>query len=116
MTYSNGEVYDRQWQDDLRHGYGNSRKLEKYWFFRKEYKYYGYWYKGKKEGEGYYYYTSNGKIYLEEWHDDVPRFGKFTDVDDERIKNINSEINPLMISVFKRNSIKFENNWKCILK
>ena len=22
MTYSNGEVYDGQWQDDLRHGYG----------------------------------------------------------------------------------------------
>lgn len=33
MTYSNGEVYDGQWLDDLRHGYGI---LEKYISFYKE--------------------------------------------------------------------------------
>jgi len=59
------------------------------WHFRKKKngdKFYGYWNKGKKEGQGYYYYASNSKIYLGEWHDDVPRCGIFTDVDDENLK------------------------------
>jgi hypothetical protein len=69
-------------------------------------KYYGYWNKGKKEGQGYYYYASTGKIYLGEWHDDVPRCGIFTDVDDERIKKnfpkrFDAENNPPVIPDLK---------------
>jgi hypothetical protein len=51
-------------------------------------KYYGYWNNGLKEGQGYYYYFSTAKIYLGEWHDDVPHCGIFTDVDDENIRKV----------------------------
>jgi hypothetical protein len=79
MIYSNGDVYEGSWQADLKHGYGI---LEK----KNQDKYHGYWNNGLKEGQGYYYYSSTGKIYLGEWHEDVPRCGIFTDVDDETLK------------------------------
>ena len=79
MIYANGDVYEGNWQADLKHGYGI---LEK----KNQDKYYGYWNKGLKEGQGYYYYSSTGKIYLGEWHEDAPRCGIFTDVDDENLK------------------------------
>ena len=79
MIYANGDIYEGYWSSDLKNGYG---VLEK----KNQDKYYGYWNKGLKEGQGYYYYSSTGKIYLGEWHEDVPRCGIFTDVDDENIK------------------------------
>jgi hypothetical protein len=79
MIYANGDVYEGAWQADLKHGYGI---LEK----KNQDKYHGFWNKGLKEGQGYYYYSSTGKIYLGEWHEDVPRSGIFTDVDDENLK------------------------------
>lgn len=79
MIYANGDVYDGSWLNDLKHGYGI---LEN----KSGDKYYGHWNEGLKEGQGYYYYSSTGKIYLGEWHEDVPRCGIFTDVDDESIK------------------------------
>ena len=79
MIYANGDIYEGAWKNDLKHGYGI---LEK----KTGDKYYGYWNNGLKEGQGYYYYSSTGKIYLGEWHEDAPRCGIFTDVDDENIK------------------------------
>lgn len=76
MIYSHGDIYEGSWQNDLKHGYGI---LEK----KNGDKYYGYWNNGLKEGQGYYYYSSTSKIYLGEWHDDVPRCGIFTDVDED---------------------------------
>jgi hypothetical protein len=79
MIYANGDVYEGSWLADLKHGYGI---LEK----KNQDKYHGFWNKGLKEGQGYYYYSSTGKINLGEWHEDVPRCGIFTDVDDESLK------------------------------
>lgn len=79
MVYSNGDIYEGQWAEDLKHGYGI---LEQ----KNGNKYYGYWNKGLKEGQGYYYYSETGKIYLGEWHEDAPRCGIFTDVDDDLLK------------------------------
>ena len=82
MIYSNGDIYEGLWVNDLKHGYGI---LEK----KTGDKYYGHWNEGLKEGQGYYYYSETGKIYLGEWHEDVPRCGIFTDVDDE---SLNKEV------------------------
>ena len=77
MIYSSGDIYEGAWENDLKHGYGI---LEK----KNGDKYYGYWNNGLKEGQGYFYYSNTSKIYLGEWHDDVPRCGIFTDVDEEQ--------------------------------
>lgn len=79
MIYANGDVYEGSWENDLKHGYGI---LEK----KGGDKYYGYWNEGLKEGQGYYYYYQKGKIYMGEWHEDAPRCGVYTDVDDENMK------------------------------
>jgi hypothetical protein len=79
MIYANGDVYEGAWVNDLKHGYGI---LEK----KSGDKYYGYWNEGFKEGQGYYYYYQKGKIYMGEWHEDAPRCGVYTDVDDENVK------------------------------
>ena len=79
MIYANGDIYEGAWINDLKHGYGI---LEK----KGGDKYYGFWNEGLKEGQGYYYYYQKGKIYMGEWHDDVPRCGIYTDVDDESVR------------------------------
>lgn len=79
MIYSNQDIYEGAWSEDLRHGYGILEKANGD-------KFYGYWNKDLKEGQGYYYYHSTSKIYLGEWHEDNPRCGIFTDVDDETMK------------------------------
>ena len=48
-------------------------------------KYYGYWNSDMKEGQGYYWYSKTGKVYLGEWHEDCPRCGIFTDVNDDKL-------------------------------
>lgn len=89
MIYSSGDIYEGNWLNDLRHGYGIMEY--NYPESKKGHKYYGYWSKGLKEGQGYYYYSNTGKIYLGEWHEDVPRTGIFTDVYDEKAKKIIEE-------------------------
>lgn len=79
MIYANGDIYEGYFQNDLRHGYG---VLEK----KNDDKYWGNWNKDLKEGQGYYYYSQTGKIYLGEWLEDNPRCGIFTDVDDDNLK------------------------------
>jgi hypothetical protein len=56
-------------------------------------KYYGYWNCDLKEGQGYYWYSNTGKVYLGEWHEDCPRCGIFTDVNDEKLNIDISKIN-----------------------
>lgn len=89
MIYSNGDIYEGNWLNDLRHGYG----IMEYAFpeDKKGHKYYGYWSNGLKEGQGYYYYSNTGKIYLGEWHEDYPRTGIFTDVQDEKAMKVIEE-------------------------
>jgi len=91
MIYANGNIYHGTWLADLKHGYGILEQYIYYFtthFSKNGDKYYGYWNNGLKEGQGYYYYFSTAKIYLGEWHDDVPHCGIFTDVDDENIRKV----------------------------
>jgi len=76
MIYSNEDIYEGNWLEDKKNGYGI---LEK----QNGDKYYGFWNMGLKEGQGYYYYYKTAKIYLGEWHEDNPRCGIFTDVEDD---------------------------------
>ena len=79
MIYSNEDIYEGNWLEDKKNGYGI---LEK----QNGDKYYGFWNMGLKEGQGYYYYYKTAKIYLGEWHEDNPRCGIFTDVEDDTVK------------------------------
>jgi hypothetical protein len=79
MIYSNEDIYEGHWLEDKKNGYGI---LEK----QNGDKYYGFWNMGLKEGQGYYYYYKTAKIYLGEWHEDNPRCGIFTDVEDDTVK------------------------------
>lgn len=85
MMYANKDIYEGEWQDDKREGYGVLEKLNGD-------KYYGHWHLNLKEGQGYFYYHQTSKIYLGEWHEDNPRCGIFTDVEDEAIQQKLQEI------------------------
>lgn len=91
MIYSNGDTYEGNWQNDLKHGYG----IMEYEFpqVKKGNKYYGYWCNGLKEGQGYYYYSDYCKIYLGEWHEDIPRTGIYTTVEDAKLSAHHENIN-----------------------
>lgn len=102
MIYANGDIYEGSWLNDLKQGYGIIEK-------KNGDKYYGNWNIGMKEGQGYYYYSSTGKIYLGEWHEDAPRCGIFTDVDDENLKkeykkHYQAEDGPSMIPILRLNN------------
>ena len=78
MIYSNEDIYQGNWKEDKKHGHGILEKSNGD-------KYYGYWNSDMKEGQGYYWYSKTGKVYLGEWHEDCPRCGIFTDVNDDKL-------------------------------
>lgn len=78
MIYANEDIYQGSWKEDKKHGHGILEKANGD-------KYYGYWNSDMKEGQGYYWYSKTGKVYLGEWHEDCPRCGIFTDVNDDKL-------------------------------
>ena len=86
MIYANEDIYQGSWKEDKKHGHGILEKSNGD-------KYYGYWNSDMKEGQGYYWYSKTGKVYLGEWHEDCPRCGIFTDVNDEKLNIDISKIN-----------------------
>ena len=86
MIYANEDIYQGSWKEDKKHGHGILEKANGD-------KYYGYWNCDLKEGQGYYWYSKTGKVYLGEWHEDCPRCGIFTDVNDEKLNIDVSKIN-----------------------
>ena len=86
MIYANEDIYQGSWKEDKKHGHGIMEKANGD-------KYYGYWNCDLKEGQGYYWYSKTGKVYLGEWHEDCPRCGIFTDVNDEKLNIDVSKIN-----------------------
>ena len=78
MIYANEDIYQGNWKEDKKHGHGILEKSNGD-------KYYGYWNSDMKEGQGYYWYSKTGKVYLGEWHEDCPRCGIFTDVNDDKL-------------------------------
>ena len=91
MIYSNGDTYEGHWQNDLKHGYGIIEY--EYPENKKGHKYYGYWCKDLKEGQGYYYFSDTGKIYLGEWHEDIPRTGIYTTVEEAKLTQTHDNLN-----------------------
>lgn len=91
MIYANGDTYEGSWENDLKHGYG----IIEYEFPEKKKgnKYYGYWCNDLKEGQGYYYYSDIGKIFLGEWHEDSPRTGIYTNVEESKLHIYNLKNN-----------------------
>lgn len=85
MIYANEDIYEGSWKEDKKHGHGILEKANGD-------KYYGYWNSNMKEGQGYYWYSNTGKVYLGEWHEDCPRCGIFTDVNDDKLKIDESKI------------------------
>ena len=79
MIYANEDIYQGSWKEDKKHGHGILEKSNGD-------KYYGYWNSDMKEGQGYYWYSKTGKVYLGEWHEDCPRCGIFTDVNDDKLQ------------------------------
>ena len=79
MIYANEDIYQGSWKEDKKHGHGILEKANGD-------KYYGYWNSDMKEGQGYYWYSKTGKVYLGEWHEDCPRCGIFTDVNDDKLQ------------------------------
>ena len=86
MIYANEDIYQGSWKEDKKHGHGILEKANGD-------KYYGFWNCDLKEGQGYYWYSNTGKVYLGEWHEDCPRCGIFTDVNDEKLNIDISKIN-----------------------
>ena len=85
MIYANEDLYQGSWKEDKKHGHGILEKANGD-------KYYGYWNSDMKEGQGYYWYSKTGKVYLGEWHEDCPRCGIFTDVNDDKLHQDFSKI------------------------
>ena len=75
MTYSNKNVYDGYWKNDVR----SERGVMKYAKRKNEYrtKYQGYWENDKPSGQGTMKYA-NGNVYVGEWEDGEPVNGTLT--------------------------------------
>ncbi|CAD7701046.1 unnamed protein product [Ostreobium quekettii] len=81
MAYSNGDVYDGNWVDDRREGTASFRHSNGDLFV-------GTFVDGRKEGLGTLYLVQQGKKYVAEYCDNVPKCGTFVDID-------SSELSPL---------------------
>lgn len=78
MIFANTDIYEGQFVDDLKEGYGSLTKANGDYFE-------GFFMKDLKHGQGSYYYGSTNKIYVGEWLEGVPRCGVFTEVEDEEV-------------------------------
>ena len=66
MIYQNGNIYEGQWHEGKRNGYGVLTK---------------------SEGQGSYFYSDKNKLFVGEWVDDQPKTGVYTEVEDEDADN-----------------------------
>ena len=68
MIYNNGDKYEGEWKNDLKHGNGimNYKNGEKFYFSKDKFeeieKYDGYWEKNKKNGKGIIYFKNGDKL------------------------------------------------------
>jgi hypothetical protein len=76
MIYNNGDIYEGQWNDGKRNGYGVLTKRNGDHFE-------GHWVNDLREGQGSYYYSSKSKLFVGEWVNDQPKNGVYTEVQDE---------------------------------
>lgn len=76
MIYANEDIYEGQWHEGKRNGYGVLTKRNGDHFE-------GHWVNDKREGQGSYYFSEKNKLFVGEWVDDQPKCGVYTEVEDE---------------------------------
>lgn len=76
MIYANENIYEGQWHEGKRNGYGVLTKRNGDHFE-------GHWVNGMREGQGSYFYHDKNKLFVGEWCEDQPKVGVYTQVEDE---------------------------------
>ena len=76
IIYANQDIYEGQWHEGKKSGYGVLVKKNGDHFE-------GHWVNGKKEGQGSYLFAEKNKLFVGEWVDDNPKWGIYTEVEDE---------------------------------
>jgi len=76
MIYANEDIYEGQWHEGKRNGYGVLTKRNGDHFE-------GHWVNGQREGQGSYYFSDKNKLFVGEWVEDNPKCGVYTEVEDE---------------------------------
>lgn len=76
MIYSNENIYEGQWHESKRNGYGVLTRRNGDHFE-------GHWVNDLREGQGSYYYHDKNKLFVGEWVNDQPKTGVYTEVEDD---------------------------------
>ena len=76
MIYSDENIYEGQWHEGKRNGYGVLTKRNGDHFE-------GHWVNNMREGQGSYYYHDKNKLFVGEWVSDQPKTGVYTEVEDD---------------------------------
>ena len=80
MIYANENIYEGQWHEAKRNGYGVLTKRNGDHFE-------GHWVNDMREGQGSYFYQDKNKLFVGEWVNDQPKTGVYTEVEDEDADN-----------------------------
>ena len=76
MIYANENIYEGQWHEGKRNGYGVLTKRNGDHFE-------GHWVNDFREGQGSYFYHDKNKLFVGEWVNDQPKTGVYTEVEDD---------------------------------
>ena len=76
MIYANENIYEGQWHEGKRNGYGVLTKRNGDHFE-------GHWVNDLREGQGSYFYHDKNKLFVGEWVSDQPKTGVYTEVEDD---------------------------------
>jgi hypothetical protein len=76
MYYANGDIYEGEWLDDMRHGKGMLRLANSN-------RYEGEWKLDKKNGEGKFFFLKKGQMLQGYWVEDINKTGQIIDFDRE---------------------------------
>jgi hypothetical protein len=84
MIYSNENIYEGQWHEGKRNGYGVLTKRNGDHFE-------GHWVNDMREGQGSYFYHDKNKLFVGEWVNDQPKTGVYTEVEDDEVEKHNKK-------------------------
>ncbi len=79
MIYENENIFEGQWHEGKKNGYGVLTKRNGDHFE-------GHWVNDMREGQGSYYYHSKSKLFVGEWVNDHPKTGVYTEVEDDELE------------------------------
>lgn len=81
MIYANENIYEGQWHEGKRNGYGVLTKRNGDHFE-------GHWVNDMREGQGSYFYHDKNKLFVGEWVNDQPKTGVYTEVEDDEVEKM----------------------------